>query len=117
MRSLLLVENFDLHPSNQYILVMMIPSGFRFANICLCQVSPVKVQPEIFDIVHCLYGGGRVYFRVVNATWIDMDPLAFNCAFFKTSFGLLVGSFVCVKQWLDHCPWLLLVYHWQRLLW
>jgi hypothetical protein len=24
---------------------------------------------------------------------------------------------VCVKQWLDHCPWLLLQYRQQRLLW
>jgi hypothetical protein len=34
MRSLLLVENFDFRPSNQYILVRVIPSCFG-----LCQVS------------------------------------------------------------------------------
>jgi hypothetical protein len=41
MRSVLFVESFDLHPSNQYILVRVIPSCFRFARIrvCLCQVS------------------------------------------------------------------------------
>jgi hypothetical protein len=32
MRSLLLVESFDLRPSNQYIMVRVIPSCFRFAN-------------------------------------------------------------------------------------
>jgi hypothetical protein len=32
MRSLLLVESFDLRPSNQYILVRVIPSWFRFAR-------------------------------------------------------------------------------------
>jgi hypothetical protein len=35
----LLVESFDLHPSNQYILVRVIPNRFRFAKMCLCQVS------------------------------------------------------------------------------
>jgi hypothetical protein len=34
MRSLLLVESFDLRPSNQYILVKVIPSCFRFAKMC-----------------------------------------------------------------------------------
>jgi hypothetical protein len=43
MRNLLLVESFDLCPSNQYILVRVIPSCFRFAKMCL-------VQPEILDI-------------------------------------------------------------------
>jgi hypothetical protein len=36
MRSLLLVESFDLRTSNQYILVRAIPS-FRFAKTCLCR--------------------------------------------------------------------------------
>jgi hypothetical protein len=35
MRSLLLVESFDLCKSNQYILVMVIPGCFRFAKMCL----------------------------------------------------------------------------------
>jgi hypothetical protein len=39
MRSLLLVKSFDFRPSNQYILVKVIPSCFRFAKMCLCQVS------------------------------------------------------------------------------
>jgi hypothetical protein len=39
MSSLLLVESFDLRPSNQYILVRVIPSCFHFAKLCLCQVS------------------------------------------------------------------------------
>jgi hypothetical protein len=39
MRSLLLVESFDLRPSNQYILVRVILSCFRFGKMCLCQVS------------------------------------------------------------------------------
>jgi hypothetical protein len=33
MRSLLLVESFDLRPSSQYILVKVIPSCFRFAKM------------------------------------------------------------------------------------
>jgi hypothetical protein len=39
MRSLLLVESFNFRPSNQYILVRVIPSCLRFAKVCLCQVS------------------------------------------------------------------------------
>jgi hypothetical protein len=38
-RSLLLVEGFDLRPSNQYILVRVIPSCFHFAP----GKPPVKV--------------------------------------------------------------------------
>jgi hypothetical protein len=34
-----LTEILDLRPSNQYILVRVIPSSFRFTKICLCQVS------------------------------------------------------------------------------
>jgi hypothetical protein len=47
MRNLLLVESLDLCPSNQYVLVRVIPTCFRFAKMCLCQEFPVKVQPEI----------------------------------------------------------------------
>jgi hypothetical protein len=39
MRRLLFVESFDLHRSNQYIFVRVIPSCFRFMKICLCQIS------------------------------------------------------------------------------
>jgi hypothetical protein len=39
MKGLLLVESFDFCPSNQYILVRVNPSCFRFAKMCLCQVS------------------------------------------------------------------------------
>jgi hypothetical protein len=39
MRSLLLVESYDLHLSSQYILVTVIPSCFHYGKMCLCQVS------------------------------------------------------------------------------
>jgi hypothetical protein len=32
------MESFDLLPSNQYILVRVIPGCFRFAKMCLCQI-------------------------------------------------------------------------------
>jgi hypothetical protein len=38
MKSLLLVESFDFHLSNQHILVRVSPSCFHFAKMCLCQV-------------------------------------------------------------------------------
>jgi hypothetical protein len=39
VRGLLLVESSDLRPSNQYVLVKVIPSCFHFVKMCLCQVS------------------------------------------------------------------------------
>jgi hypothetical protein len=38
-RSFLFVECFDLRPSNQCILVRVIPSCFHLTKMCLCQVS------------------------------------------------------------------------------
>jgi hypothetical protein len=43
MGSLLLVERFDFRPSNQYILVRVIPSCFRVAKSVVSGKSPVKV--------------------------------------------------------------------------
>jgi hypothetical protein len=85
MRSLLLVESFDVCPSNQYILVRLIPSCFRFAKMCLCQVSLLSSVVQynwhhLRGVAHCSYrpgGGGHVSLRVVNITWIDLDSLAF----------------------------------------
>jgi hypothetical protein len=56
MRSLLLVESFNLRPSNQYILVRTIPSRFRFAKMCLCQVSLLsRCSPSDYtvDVSQC----------------------------------------------------------------
>jgi hypothetical protein len=78
MRSLLL----DSRPSNQYILVRVIPSCFRFAKMCLCQVrllsrcSPRCLAP-CRSCTLFIWTGGHVYVRVVNVTWIDLDSLAF----------------------------------------
>jgi hypothetical protein len=60
MRSLLLVESFDFRPSNQYILVRMIPSCFRLPKMCLCQVSLLsgcssKVDEYFFRRTSCSY--------------------------------------------------------------
>jgi hypothetical protein len=45
------VESFELRPSNQYILMRVIRSCFRFVKICFApDKSPVKVQLEILDI-------------------------------------------------------------------
>jgi hypothetical protein len=42
----------------------------------------------------------------------------FTIADSQNSFGLKVGRFsVSVKQWPDHCPWLVLQYRRQKLLW
>jgi uncharacterized membrane protein len=73
MRSLLLVDSFDFRPRNQYILVRAIPSCFRFAKLCLCQVSLLsRYSPRLF-----VWNVGHVFLHVVNITWIDLDSLAF----------------------------------------
>jgi hypothetical protein len=66
--------------------------------------SPDKVKSNILGVfflgeLHIVYmdrGGGHVSLRV---TWIDLGRFAFS-----------------VKQWLDHCPWLVLQCRRQRLL-
>jgi hypothetical protein len=91
MRSLLLVESFDLGPSNQYILVRGIPSCFRFAKMCLCQVSLLSefISRYLTSSGSCTLiiwtggWGGHISLRVVNVTWSDLDALAFILNFFK----------------------------------
>jgi hypothetical protein len=94
MRSLLLVESFDFRPSNQYILMMVIPSCLRFATICLYQVSLLS-RCSLRYLTSSSWGsctlfiwtggGGQVSFRVVNITWIDLDLgfVVFDSPFFK----------------------------------
>jgi hypothetical protein len=75
--------------------------------------SPVKVQPEILDSSwgNCtlfIWTGRHASLGMVNVTFSDLEPLAF------TSFRLQLGRLaVSVKQWLDHCPWLVLQYRRQ----
>jgi hypothetical protein len=69
MRSLLLVESSDLPPSNQYILVMMIPSCFRFAKMRFFQVSllsrcSLRYLTSSLRELHCLYGPGGTFLFV-----------------------------------------------------
>jgi hypothetical protein len=80
----LLTESFDLRPSNQYILVRVIPSCFRFTMMCLYQVSLRSIcSPSYWtssswgSSMLNMWTGGQVSFRVVNVAWIDLDPLAF----------------------------------------
>jgi hypothetical protein len=66
MRSLLVIESFDWHPSNQYLLVRAIPSCFRLATMCLCQVSLLsRCSPRYLTS------------SVVNVMCVDLGPLAF----------------------------------------
>jgi hypothetical protein len=84
MRSLLLLERFDLCPSNQYILVRVIPS---VSNVLVPFKSPVKVQPEILyiflgGIAYCIYGPGAHFF---SCSECDMDQLG-SVSFHSPSF-------------------------------
>jgi hypothetical protein len=84
--------------------------------------SPVEVQPEILDIllrkVYTVYmDWGRFSLRVVNVTWTDLHSLAF-ILHLLTIFVLRQGWFaVSVKQYRGQCPWLVLQYRLQILLW
>jgi hypothetical protein len=81
---MLLVESFDLRSSNQYISVRVIPSCFRFAKICLCQVNLLsRCSPRYLissyrgNCTLFIWTGGHISLRVVNVAWIDLDSLAF----------------------------------------
>jgi hypothetical protein len=50
--------------------------------------------------------------HVVNVTLTDLGSLAFILHFLN-QYWIAVS----VKQWLEHCPWLVLQYCRQRLLW
>jgi hypothetical protein len=83
----LLEEGIYLCPSNQYILVRVILSCFRFAKMCLCQVSLLSMYSPRYLISSSwrsctlfVWTGGHVSLLVVNVTWIDLDPLAFSSA-------------------------------------
>jgi hypothetical protein len=77
------VERSGLRLSNQYILVTVIPSCFRSAKMCLCQVSlqsrcDLRYLTSNWGELHVAYTDRRArLFRVMNVTWIDLDPLAF----------------------------------------
>jgi hypothetical protein len=84
MRSLLLVESFDLRPSNQHIFVRVIPSCFRFAEMCFCHVSLLSsCSPKYLtsssseSSTLLIRTGGHVSLRVMNVSWIVLDSLAF----------------------------------------
>jgi hypothetical protein len=74
MRSLSLVESFDLRLSNQYILVKVF--------LVVSKILDIIILGEL-HIVYMDQGGGHVLLRVVNVTWIDLDSLAFFLHFFK----------------------------------
>jgi hypothetical protein len=83
MRSLLLVESFDLRPCND-ILVRVIPSCFHFAKMCLCQVSLLSrcsprylISSSLGSCALFIWSGGNVSLHVVIVTWIGLDSLAF----------------------------------------
>jgi hypothetical protein len=72
-------REFDFRPSNQHILVRVIPSCFRFAKMCLCQVSLLsRCSPRYLtsfwgSCTLFIWTRGHVSLRVVNVTWIDLD--------------------------------------------
>jgi hypothetical protein len=91
MRNLLLVEGFDLCPSNQYVLVRMIPSSFCFAKMYLCEVSLLSRCSQRYWTYSCWryltfssWGNCTLFIwtrahvsHVLNVTWINLDSLAF----------------------------------------
>jgi hypothetical protein len=89
MRSLLLVESFDFRPSNQYILVRVIPSCFRFAKMCLWQVSLLsRCKPKYLDIflgeLHTVYLDRGACFSSCSECYADrLGFIGFHSPFLK----------------------------------
>jgi hypothetical protein len=81
---------FSLLLNHQYILVSVFPNCFRFAKMCLCQLSilsrcsPRYLTSSWASCTLFIWTGGYISLRVVNVTWIDLDPLAFILHFFKS---------------------------------
>jgi hypothetical protein len=116
MRCLLLVESFDLSPSDQHILVRVIPSCFHFTKMCFCQLSLLsRCSSRYFtssqgSCTLFLRTGGHVPFRVVNVKRNDLDQLAFIPHFLNQFW--IASRLVCssCEQLLDQCPWPVLQY-------
>jgi hypothetical protein len=84
MRRLLLVESFDFRPSNQYILVRVIPRCFRFAKICLCHVNRLsRCSPR--GELHIVYmNEGAHFFSCYVLCYMDrLGFVGFHSPFFK----------------------------------
>jgi hypothetical protein len=87
MRSLLLAESFDLRPSNQYILVRVIPCCFCFAKMCLCQVSLLsRCSPRY------LTSSSLVSYIIVNCMLLLMSILVFKSICFFLFWRTLIGA-------------------------
>jgi hypothetical protein len=78
MGIMLLVESFDFSSSSQCILVSVIPSCFRFVNMCLRQLILLsRCNPRYSTTSssgRCtlfIWTVGQVSVRVVNVTWTD----------------------------------------------
>jgi hypothetical protein len=81
---LLLVESLDFRPSSECILVTVIPSCFRFVNMCLQQVSLLSRCNQRYLTSSCrrrcmlfIWTGRQVSLHVVNVTWTNLDSLTF----------------------------------------
>jgi hypothetical protein len=97
---LLLVESFDLRPSNQYILVRVSPSCFRFAKMRLYQVSFLSwfsprysISPSWESCTLFVWTGEQVSLVIVNVAWTDLDPLAFILQFLNRFY--ITSRLVC----------------------
>jgi hypothetical protein len=101
MRILLLVGGFDFSPSSQCILVSVIPSCFRFVNMCLRQTSLLsRCKPRYFTSSswgRCTlfrWTGGQGSARVVNVIYTDQDLLAF--ILYTFNHFCISSSLVCI---------------------
>jgi hypothetical protein len=84
MRSLLLVESLDLRPINQYFFVKVIPSCFRFAKMCLCQVSPQSRCSPRYLTLHIVYVVRGARFFLCSECYVDrLGFVSFDSLFLK----------------------------------
>jgi hypothetical protein len=78
----LLVDSYDLRPSNQCIFVTVIPNYLRFLKMCLCQVSLLSRCTSLLGGVEpCLSGLGTRF-----STYGECDVNGFRLIDFNSPF-------------------------------
>jgi hypothetical protein len=81
MRSLLLIESLDLHPSNLYILVSESPSCLCLEKyVCVPGKAAIEMKSKVFDMVllrylHIIYMDR--WARVSSCSECHMDRFSF----------------------------------------
>lgn len=70
------MKSLDLHQSNQYILLSVISSCFRFSVSVYASESPVKMQPKILDnFFFFFWGSCAILEGVFLCVWLMLREM------------------------------------------